>query len=132
MCCACSVFVFFCIFFFFKQKTAYEIYQCDWSSDVCSSDLMDPKRAPEFRWMMNAVSPIGLFKMVLVYDKPWWEKQAYVTKGRSLTDLPVRQLYYWGVEVDPKTGSQGKAVLMAYNDEESTTFWSGFRTAPLG
>ena len=28
-----------CSFFFFKQKTAYEIYQCDWSSDVCSSDL---------------------------------------------------------------------------------------------
>ena len=29
-----------CLFFFFKQKTAYEIYQCDWSSDVCSSDLI--------------------------------------------------------------------------------------------
>src|SRR5881397_2469184 len=28
-------------FFFFKQKTAYEMAQCDWSSDVCSSDL-DP------------------------------------------------------------------------------------------
>src|SRR5881394_4493624 len=27
------------IFFFFKQKTAYEIGWCDWSSDVCSSDL---------------------------------------------------------------------------------------------
>ena len=27
------------IFFFFKQKTAYEIKECDWSSDVCSSDL---------------------------------------------------------------------------------------------
>src|ERR1044072_9306483 len=27
---------------FLKQKTAYEIYQCDWSSDVCSSDLPDP------------------------------------------------------------------------------------------
>src|SRR5213596_2991251 len=26
-------------FFFFKQKTAYEIRPCDWSSDVCSSDL---------------------------------------------------------------------------------------------
>src|ERR1044072_6174882 len=24
---------------FFKQKTEYEIYPCDWSSDVCSSDL---------------------------------------------------------------------------------------------
>ena len=28
-------------FFFFKQKTAYEIIAGDWSSDVCSSDLND-------------------------------------------------------------------------------------------
>src|SRR3546814_1581948 len=27
------------IFFFFKQKTAYEMRISDWSSDVCSSDL---------------------------------------------------------------------------------------------
>ena len=27
-------------FFFFKQKTAYEILRSDWSSDVCSSDLI--------------------------------------------------------------------------------------------
>ena len=26
-------------FFFFKQKTAYEMSWRDWSSDVCSSDL---------------------------------------------------------------------------------------------
>src|SRR3546814_19167842 len=30
-----------CLFFFFKQKTAYEMRISDWSSDVCSSDL-DP------------------------------------------------------------------------------------------
>src|SRR3546814_7233198 len=28
------------IFFFFKQKTAYELRISDWSSDVCSSDLI--------------------------------------------------------------------------------------------
>src|SRR3546814_6563442 len=28
-----------CVFFFFKQKTAYEMRISDWSSDVCSSDL---------------------------------------------------------------------------------------------
>src|SRR3546814_4025298 len=28
------------IFFFFKQKTAYEVRISDWSSDVCSSDLI--------------------------------------------------------------------------------------------
>src|SRR3546814_10275527 len=30
---------FFIMFFFFKQKTAYEMRISDWSSDVCSSDL---------------------------------------------------------------------------------------------
>src|SRR3546814_6481602 len=29
------------IFFFFKQKTAYEMRISDWSSDVCSSDLLE-------------------------------------------------------------------------------------------
>src|SRR3546814_7828900 len=29
------------LFFFFKQKTAYEMRISDWSSDVCSSDLND-------------------------------------------------------------------------------------------
>src|SRR3546814_2534617 len=29
-----------CIFFFFKQKTAYEMRISGWSSDVCSSDLV--------------------------------------------------------------------------------------------
>src|SRR3546814_3396850 len=29
----------FLLFFFFKQKTAYEMRISDWSSDVCSSDL---------------------------------------------------------------------------------------------
>src|SRR3546814_7293673 len=38
-----------CFFFFFKQKTAYEMRISDWSSDVCSSDLAcaaRPRRMP--------------------------------------------------------------------------------------
>src|SRR3546814_10375399 len=38
--------VLFCVysvFFFFKQKTAYEMRISDWSSDVCSSDLVELK-----------------------------------------------------------------------------------------
>src|SRR3546814_294415 len=35
------LFYFLCFFFFFKQKTAYEMRISDWSSDVCSSDLQD-------------------------------------------------------------------------------------------
>src|SRR3546814_17624141 len=34
--------MYLCYFlFFFKQKTAYEMRISDWSSDVCSSDLLD-------------------------------------------------------------------------------------------
>src|SRR3546814_4001311 len=34
----CTYMLYF--FFFFKQKTAYEMRISDWSSDVCSSDLI--------------------------------------------------------------------------------------------
>src|SRR3546814_5747109 len=38
-----GLWMFACLFFFFffKQKTAYEMRISDWSSDVCSSDLSD-------------------------------------------------------------------------------------------
>src|SRR3546814_5931217 len=39
MCVMCGFLFPFVFFFFFKQKTAYEMRISDWSSDVCSSDL---------------------------------------------------------------------------------------------
>src|SRR3546814_20385476 len=41
-------------FFFFKQKTAYEMRISDWSSDVCSSDLARTVRRPNY----DLISPI--------------------------------------------------------------------------
>src|SRR3546814_1322184 len=38
-CLACVLFLVRFLFFFFKQKTAYEMRISDWGSDVCSSDL---------------------------------------------------------------------------------------------
>src|SRR3546814_15764699 len=38
--------LFLCFFFFFKQKTAYEMRISDWSSDVCSSDLRQAETHP--------------------------------------------------------------------------------------
>src|SRR3546814_10815705 len=42
------LFCFVCVFFF-KQKTAYEMRISDWSSDVCSSDLLDDGAAVGIR-----------------------------------------------------------------------------------
>src|SRR5881396_4088394 len=49
------MFIFF--FFFFKQKTAYEMVRSDWSSDVCSSDLVVPPRAPVPSGQRNRTDP---------------------------------------------------------------------------
>src|SRR3546814_6091412 len=49
----CRCLILDCCFFFFKQKTAYEMRISDWSSDVCSSDLRD--RSAE----MAAVPGVG-------------------------------------------------------------------------
>src|SRR3546814_7304000 len=52
----CLVDVVLC-FFFFKQKTAYEMRISDWSSDVCSSDLEAEKTqqgvAGKRQWLVN-------------------------------------------------------------------------------
>ena len=50
---------FFVVFFFFKQKTAYEIGTGDWSSDVCSSDLA---LAPAHT---RSPTPMLLFKLAV-------------------------------------------------------------------
>src|SRR3546814_4226642 len=42
VCDVCDTYLYVCnyvFFFFFKQKTAYDMRISDWSSDVCSSDL---------------------------------------------------------------------------------------------
>src|SRR3546814_2521621 len=44
-------------FFFFKQKTAYEMRISDWSSDVCSSDL---ERGGDFPVVIDPEGAIGV------------------------------------------------------------------------
>ena len=54
--------------FFFKQKTAYEVYQCDWSSDVCSSDLLLPITPVQILWI-NMITAVTL-ALTLAFEPP--------------------------------------------------------------
>ncbi|UFZ08026.1 FAD-dependent oxidoreductase [Bradyrhizobium ontarionense] len=95
-------------------------------------------RAPEndrVRNLIRSVTPIPLFKLALGYRFPWWETidpVAVVTdqgtqwrpirKGVSITDLPLRQCYYWAT--DPDTGN---AVVLIYDDGRDLEYWAGLR-----
>src|SRR3546814_10770738 len=61
-------------FFFFKQKTAYEMRISDWSSDVCSSDLL---------------LPAGHGVIVLLLADRIGAEQSLVTLGQILCGLQV-------------------------------------------
>src|SRR3546814_9128130 len=54
------IIIIFC-FFFFKQKTAYEMRISDWSSDVCSSDLLAGSGKTIFRLDCDAADMAGDF-----------------------------------------------------------------------
>ena len=61
-------------FFFFKQKTAYEIKECDWSSDVCSSDLDisdydDEKSSDKTKNKATAPAVLGIEKAKVFADR---------------------------------------------------------------
>src|SRR3546814_4075361 len=53
-----------CFFFFFKQKTAYDMRISDWRSDVCSSDLKMPKQ-DIFVGILVAVITVWLHNLAL-------------------------------------------------------------------
>src|SRR3546814_10018316 len=54
-------------FFFFKQKTAYEMRISDWSSDVCSSDLLGTMAYVDF-WKTSEPAPGGTGGQLMVND----------------------------------------------------------------
>ena len=95
-------------------------------------------------------------KVVLTFDKAWWADSNYVSHqpslasppgvslppsnqvgGPTITDLPLRQVYYFGNNVPGGPGSGSEYVLLAsYDDMNYTQFWQvmetdgDYKTAP--
>src|SRR3546814_10238005 len=99
------------MFFFFKQKTAYEMRISDWSSDVCSSDLVSG-RSPEgwARAVAEAASVHGADRVVAeannggamvesvlrAADMRLPVRLVHASRGRSARAEPVAALYESG------------------------------------
>lgn len=78
----------------------------------------------EVHKLIASVTPIPLFKLALCYRTRWWEALG-ITQGQSVTDLPIRQCYYWPVGNDTKAGA-----ILIYNDGLDLEYWAGLRNDP--
>ncbi|MEJ5051476.1 FAD-dependent oxidoreductase [Chryseobacterium culicis] len=58
------------------------------------------------------------FKILMGFERPWW-KDLGIDSGHSITDLPMRQCYYFGT--DPENNNS--MLLGSYGDMETETFW---------
>src|SRR3546814_4665416 len=78
------IFVCSWFFFFFKQKTAYEMRISDWSSDVCSSDLAGRRGA--------CSNSIFALLLAIGFDLLGQLRNRYVIagNGRQLLRYPLR------------------------------------------
>jgi len=58
------------------------------------------------------------FKILMGFPYPWW-KELGIDSGHSITDLPMRQCYYFGTDQH----SDNSMLLGSYGDMETETFW---------
>src|SRR3546814_2109702 len=94
-------------FFFFKQKTAYEMRISDWSSDVCSSDLS--RLGTSFFY----TSLLFIFSGLMYNLKPFRTKdKAYLDVISESINNPIRLTLGWTM-VDPTT-LPPSSLLLAY------------------
>jgi monoamine oxidase len=102
-----------------------------------SLDLLAPNSPllQQIKHLTSTVTPQPLFKLFTTYKDPWWRASGYDTKdgflpvesGRSVTDLPIRQTYYWPTD-EGGPAVTGPSMLMAsYDDGANIGFWDGFR-----
>jgi lysine 2-monooxygenase len=83
----------------------------------------------EDEWLKKNIPSVLIqpaFKLFLAYERPWWRTLGLVA-GRSVTDLPMRQVYYFGTECEQPNGKPWlNSLLMAsYNDISTVPFWKG-------
>ncbi|MEO8544576.1 MAG: FAD-dependent oxidoreductase [Burkholderiaceae bacterium] len=95
--------------------------------------VLGPQAPARVGWLVNSVQGFPFDKLFIVYPEPWWERVG-VAQGRSLTDIPIRQCYYWAVEgkQDGADPANTNATIMAYSDMTGAEFWGGLRAVPLG
>jgi monoamine oxidase len=84
--------------------------------------------------MVNAVISQAAFKIFLGYPYPWW-RVLNLQAGRSITDMPLRQTFYFQTEGEQKgadPANNNSLMMVSYNDLGSVPFWKALEAQTLG
>ena len=88
-----------------------------------SLELLDQEgflfKSKNLQYHMESVIMEPSFKLLMGFENPWWKEVLGATSGHSITDLPMRQCYYFGT--DPHDSHS--MFLASYNDMNTVTFW---------
>jgi monoamine oxidase len=79
--------------------------------------------------LIGAVTGRTLYKFALAYPEPWWRALG-LQSGESISDLPLRQVYYFGTEGDQKGAdprNRNSLIVASYTDGVSVNYWEGVR-----
>lgn len=76
---------------------------------------------------MAAVTPEPAYKLLMGFEQPWWQQDLGASAGHAITDLPLRQCYYFGAN----PASSHSLLLASYNDKRATPFWETLARHPL-
>ena len=82
-------------------------------------------RDREVRMMVEAVISQAAFKIFLAYPYPWWRTLG-LQAGRSITDMPLRQTFYFQTEGEQPGGdpkNNNSLMMVSYNDLGSVPYW---------
>ncbi|WP_366657929.1 FAD-dependent oxidoreductase [Fodinicurvata sp. EGI_FJ10296] len=99
-----------------------------------SLDRLSMPRTSHFVSMTTSVTSLPMFKLFMGYPYPWW-RQLGMKAGQTVTDLSLRQIYYWGSNYDgffndtpESTGGitnddQNSLMMASYCDGREKNFW---------
>ncbi|MCA9779793.1 MAG: FAD-dependent oxidoreductase [Candidatus Eremiobacteraeota bacterium] len=77
-------------------------------------------QSPQLTSNLEKVTPNPMTRIFATYPEAWWNDQG-IEAGRSLTDMPLSQVYYYGNNNDQRP------YIMAYSDGKDSDFWRTFQ-----
>lgn len=102
----------------------------------CDPD--NPLNDPTVKLYIESAMNQPAYKVAMLFEDPWWLNPSIATTppnlssagagGPTMTDLPLRQIYYFGNDASTDPSGGPYVLLASYDDMQFTSFWQEMET----